>query len=326
VQPVAKYSRETLSRHELSLHGKSVVGIAVGFLLLLAVSLAVSPQSLGAQDLANTSRQASGLGIVSIGQTLAILTGGIDLSVGSTMTLVHLVVIGEMNGDPSRAPGVVLAGLAIGLSIGLVNGLGVTKGRIDPLVMTLCTGFIVRSVALIYTGGSPRGVLAPAFREIGRQRIFGLVSWSTLLWLGLSMIMILVLKRTVFGARMHLLGANRDAAIASGVSADRTLIAVYALAGLFASIAGITLTTEMSAASMNLGDPYLLNSIAVVVLGGTLFVGGIGGVEGTIFGALVLVVLNSLLQKAGIVNWGQFVFQALAILAVAMLYSKKVRT
>lgn len=314
-----------LGRPIFSTHRKSVVGIAVGFILLLVISYSISPQSLSAQDLSNVFKQSAGLGIVSIGQTLVILTGGIDLSLGSVMTLVHLVTIGEMNGDPSRIGGVVVLGLFIGVVIGFINGLGVTKGRIDPLVMTLCMSFILQGISLIYTGGSPRGELAPAFREIGRQRILGLISWSTVLWVGVSLLMVFVLKRTVFGAKVHLLGANREAATVSGIRTERVIIAVYTLSGFFAALAGVVLTTDMSAASINLGDPYLLNSIAAVVLGGTLFLGGIGGVEGTVFGALVLIVLNSLLQKAGIVNWGQFVFQAVAILAVAMLYSKKMR-
>lgn len=318
-------SKNKLTREVLSTHRKAVLGIAAGFVILLGISYILSPQSFSVQDFSNLLRQSAGLGIVAIGQTLVIMTGGIDLSLGAIMTLTHLLTIGLMHGDGGRAVPVVLFALVVSTFIGFLNGLGITKGRIDPLIMTLCMSFILLGISLLYTGGSPRGELAPAFREIGRYRILGFVSWSTVIWLAVSILMIFVLRRTTFGAEVHMVGANRATAVFSGISKDRVLLMVYTLGGFFAGLAGVVLTSDMSAASIGLGDPYVMNSIAAVVLGGTLFVGGIGGVEGTVFGVLVLTVLNSLLQKAGIVNWGQYVFQAVAILGVAMLYSRKHR-
>jgi ribose/xylose/arabinose/galactoside ABC-type transport system permease subunit len=307
-------------------HALGVLGVYAGFILLLAASWIISPASRPVQDFINLLKQSSGLGLVAIGQTLVILTGGIDLCLGSIVTFVHVLTIGQMQGDPNRILGVCLLGMAVGTAAGLFNGLGITKARIAPFVMTLCTDFILRGLYMIYTKGQPKGILAENFRDLGRFRMFGMVPLAVIFWLLLSALFIFILKKTLFGNRIHMIGANAVCSTLSGVRNDRTVIAVYALAGFLAALTSIILTMDMSAASLNLGADYSMDSIAATVVGGTLFTGGIGGVEGTIAGALIIRLITSLLQKANIANWGKLLIQSVLILAVVAANTRRKRT
>lgn len=319
---VHKQQHASLSLFQ-SAHFRNVLGIYIGFIVLLVISYIISPASRTLQDFLNLLKQSSGLGLLSIGQTLVIITGGIDLCLGSIVTLVHVLTIGLMQGDPNRILGVCVLGLAVGTAAGLFNGIGVTKARIAPFVMTLCTDFILRGVYMIYTKGQPKGVLAESFRNLGRLRVFGMIPLSVIFWLCLSAIFIFILKKTIFGCKIHMIGANPLCSTLSGVKNDRTIIVVYTIAGLLAALTSIILTMDMSAASLNLGADYAMDSIAATVVGGTLFAGGIGGVEGTIAGALIIRLITSLLQKANIVNWAKLLVQSVLILSVVAANSRK---
>jgi ribose/xylose/arabinose/galactoside ABC-type transport system permease subunit len=318
-----KVKETSITRNVYSTHFKSVLGGYIGFAVILITSYIISPASFSVQDFINLLKQSSGLGITAIGQTLVIMTGGIDLSLGSIITLVHVVTIGSMQGDPSLILPVCLAGLAIGSITGFVNGFGVAKARIAPLIMTLCSDFILRGLFMIYTKGQPKGVLAESFRSMGRFRVFGIIPISVIVWLLLSALFIFIVKRTTFGAKIKMVGANPACSRISGVRNDRVIILVYTLAGLLAALTAIVLTMDMSAASLNLGADYSMDSIASTVVGGTLFAGGIGGVEGTISGVLIIRLITSLLQKANVVNWAKLIVQSGIILAVVALYARK---
>jgi len=275
------------------------------------------------QDFINLLKQSSGLGMLAIGQTLIILTGGIDLCLGSIVTFVHVLTIGTMDGDPNRILPVFLLGIAVGAGAGFFNGLGITKAKIAPFIMTLCTDFILRGFYMIYTKGQPKGVLADQFRDLGRVRLFDALPLSVMFWLILSGVFIFVLKKTVFGAKVHMIGANPACSMLSGVKNDFVVIMVYVLAGILAAATSLILTMDMSAASLNLGIDYSMDSIAATVVGGTMFSGGIGGVEGTMAGALIMRLITSLLQKANIANWGKLLIQSVLIFSVVAANSRK---
>jgi ribose/xylose/arabinose/galactoside ABC-type transport system permease subunit len=298
-------------------------GVYLGLLALLAVSAAVSPRSFNAQDLLNLAKQSSSLGIVSIGQTLVILTGGIDLSVGSTITLVHVVSVGTILGRPEMVLPVALLCVLLGAAIGAVNGLGITQARISPFVMTLCTDFILRGVYMIYTKGQPIGVVPENLRFIGRGRILEVVPVAALIWIGLALLFVFLLRRTVFGARLYAVGANPRAAWLSGVKNPRIIFTAYTLTGVLAAVAALILTGDMGAVSLGLGGDYAMDSIAATVIGGTMFAGGIGGVEGTVAGSFIIRLLTSLLQKANVSNPGKLIIQGALILAIVGAYSRR---
>jgi ribose transport system permease protein len=301
-------------------------GVYVGLILLLALSGVLSPQSFNATDVLNLGKQAAGLGIVSIGQTLVILTGGIDLSVGSIITFIHVFSVGTILGSSSLVLPVSALCLVLGFVIGCCNGLGVTKARISPFVMTLCMDLILRGLSLIYTKGQPRGIVPDNLRFIGRGRILSILPVAFLTWILISAIFIFILRKTTFGAKIYAIGANPKTAFLSGVRNDRTIFSIYALSGLCASISAIILTGDMGAVSLGLGSDYALDSIAAVVIGGTSFVGGIGGVEGTIAGAFIIKLLTALLQKVNISHAGRLIIQGILILVIVGAYSKKSKT
>ena len=298
-------------------------GVYIGLIILLSISGILSPQSFNPVGLLNIAKQTAGLGIVSIGQTMVILTGGIDLSVGSIITFIHVFSIGTILGNAQLVLPVSLLCLLLGLFFGFLNGLGITKARISPFVMTLCMDFILRGLYLIYTKGQPRGIVPNNLRFIGRGRVLNIVPVAFLIWIVIAILFIVILYRTTWGARLYAVAANSRTAQLSGVKNDTILISVYALSGLLAAVAALVLTGDIGAVSLGLGRDYSLDSIAATVIGGTSFVGGIGGVEGTIAGAYIIKLLTSLLQKINISNTGKLIIQGVLILFIVGAYSRK---
>jgi ribose transport system permease protein len=298
-------------------------GVYIGLIILLSISGILSPQSFNPVGLLNVAKQTAGLGIVAIGQTMVILTGGIDLSVGSIITFIHVFSIGTILGNAQLVLPVSLFCLLLGLVFGFLNGLGITKARISPFVMTLCMDFILRGLYLIYTKGQPRGIVPNNLRFIGRGRILNIVPVAFLIWIGIAFLFILVLYRTTWGARLYAVAANSRTAQLSGVKNDTILMSVYALSGLLSAVAALVLTGDIGAVSLGLGRDYSLDSVAATVIGGTSFVGGIGGVEGTIAGAYIIKLLTSLLQKINISNTGKLIIQGVLILFIVGAYSRK---
>ena len=298
-------------------------GVYIGLILLLAISGILSPQSFHPVGLLNVAKQTAGLGIVAIGQTMVILTGGIDLSVGSIITFIHVFSIGTILGNTQLVFPVSLLCLLIGLVFGFLNGLGITKARISPFVMTLCMDFILRGLYLIYTKGQPRGIVPNNLRFIGRGRVLSIVPVAFLLWIGIALFFIFILYRTTWGARLYAVAANPRTSRLSGVRNDSILIVVYALSGFLSAVAALILTGDLGAVSLGLGKDYSLDSVAATVIGGTSFVGGIGGVEGTIAGAYIIRLLTSLLQKINISNTGKLIIQGVLILIIVGAYSRK---
>jgi len=315
--------QRTLRTHGMGSWFFRSYGVYVGLVLLIVLSGVLSPQSFNATDLLNLGKQAAGLGIVSIGQTLVILTGGIDLSVGSVITFIHVFSVGTILGRPHLVLPVSALCLVLGLSIGSCNGLGITKARISPFVMTLCMDLILRGLYLIYTKGQPRGIVPDNLRFIGRGRVLTILPVAFLIWLLISAVFIFILKKTTFGAKVHAIGANPKTAFLSGVRNDRIILSIYALTGLCGSISALVLTGDMGAVSLGLGSDYALDSIAAVVIGGTSFVGGIGGVAGTVAGAFIIKLLIALLQKVNISHAGRLIIQGILILVIVGVYSKK---
>ena len=187
-------------------------GVYLGLLVLLVISAVISPQSFKVQDLLNLAKQASALGIVSIGQTLVILTGGIDLSVGSVITFVHVFSVGTIMGRPEMVLPIGALCLLLGTVAGMINGIGITRARISPFVMTLCMDFIVRGFYMIYTKGQPRGVVPDNLRFIGRGRVLEVVPIAAIVWIALSLAFVFMLRRTILGARLYAVGAQVPAA------------------------------------------------------------------------------------------------------------------
>lgn len=296
--------------------------------ILLAVVGSLSPGYLKAENLANVFRQAAFLGIVAAGQTLVILTAGTDLSVSYLITMGNLVgaqIMAGQNENVLQALGIVLV---IGITVGLINGAGVAFLNIPSLIMTLGTGSVLQGLAYLYTKGAPKGNSAPWMRWMVSGQVFGSVSPLLLLWICLGLFMIFLLAKTVFGRNVYAVGENQLAALYSGVPVAKTLLAVYAVSGVFAAVTGLLLVGYTGTSYMGAGTDYQMNSIAVVVIGGTLLSGGRGGYLGTIGGTLILAVLLNALNIINVPAFGREIIRGLIIIVILVLYGiqKKEKT
>ncbi len=290
-------------------------------LVLVVVSALISPVFLTTRNISTLLKQAAALGIVSVGQTLVILTGGIDLSVASVIALMSVLSAGLMAGQNSLVLPISLLCLAVAGLIGLANGLLVTKLRIPPFIATLGMILVVQGIRFVYTGGSPRGSVPDALRFIGSGMV-GPVPASVILWAVIVVIFVIVMRRTTFGRRTYAVGGNRATAHLSGVNVNGIIIAAYTLCSLLAGVAGLVYTGYSGFADNWLGRGFDLNSIAAVVVGGTLFEGGRGGVIGTVAGVIIVMILFNLVLLLGLDEEYQRIVKGVAIILAVAMYAR----
>lgn len=254
------------------------------------------------------------IGIVGAGQTLVVIAGGIDLSVGAIITVTTILLPMLSPGwDPTGLVGVALT-LVAALAIGFVNGIGSTYLRVHPMIMTLAMATLLQGLLVIVAGGSAVSVENPIVLWLGMARPGG-ISAGIILWLLLAAGVLVLLHRTSTGARFFAIGANSLAARLSGVNVIRTLLLLYALCGLFAGVAGILVLGMNGQGYVGIGEPYLLTSIAAVVLGGTSILGGSGTYAGTIPGAILLVTITALITVVDATpGWRDIMFGGLILL------------
>jgi len=299
---------------------------------LVAVALFVfgeilSPGFAAYGQVLNVLRVASFLGIIAIGQTIVVLSGGegIDLSVGKVATFAAILAArASAGGDEAILWSLVLA-LGAGALIGLVNGLGITFLRIPPLVMTLGMVGIVQGIVLLYTGGQPAGRSAPLLRALVNTRTLGNLPGILYLWLLIAILVVILLRRTTYGRWLYAVGANRTAAALSGVPVTRTVVTAYVLSGTFAALGGVLLLGYTETVFLNLADQYMLPSVAAVVIGGTTLAGGSGGYAGTAIGAVVLTVLDSILVTLRMEESGRLIVNGIVLLVLLSAYGRQRR-
>ena len=256
---------------------------------IYGVAVWISPSYADMRQLGTLLVLAAMLGIVAIGQTLVMLIGGIDLSVSAVITFVNLVVAATVAGDNARIPLAVGLGVAIGLLVGLMNGMLIHVLRLPDIIMTLASYTILTGVALLYSGGAPKGSGSPLLGRLANDRLWGFLPFSTILWIVLSAVVIFVLSRTVPVRRVYAVGLNRKASRYAGVRVGWTVIGLYTASGVCAAIVGVLVTGYTGSSYFGSGDEYQLGSVAAVVVGGTSIYGGRGGYGCTIAGVPILV-------------------------------------
>jgi ribose transport system permease protein len=270
--------------------------------LLLAVALfflggVLRPGFVNSNQAVNILRLASLLGIVAAGQTLVVMSGGegIDLSVGAVVTLGAILTFRFSNGQDELMLVGLLVALAVGALVGLLNGIGIMLLRIPPLVMTLGMAGVVQGTVLVVTQGALPGGTPPALARFVSGLFLGLPN-SAVLWLLLAGALWLVLERSTYGKHLFAVGVNRTTARLSGVNVPSVIIMTYTLSSLLSAFGGFILLGFTQRVFLNLGNPYLFPSVAAVVVGGTVLAGGKGSYWGTMAGALVLTLIDSLLR------------------------------
>lgn len=259
------------------------------------------------------------LGIVALGQTLTILVGSIDLSVANLISVSAVLASFIMKGEPAMIAPAVLAVLALSAAVGLVNGLIIARLDVNPLIATLGVGLILQGL-LSASFSNFAGSVPAAFQAFAYGRI-GPLPWSVLLLVVLAFVIWLVLTRTRFGAHLYATGGNRDGARLAGIRTERVMIGAHVLCSLMAGLTGLYLASRLRAGAPWVGRDgvYDLESIAVVVIGGTLLAGGRGGVWGTLAGVFLFATLDAVFNMTGIDAFPKQVLRgAIVILAVAV--------
>ena len=290
---------------------------ALGLLAVLLVVLFVAAGKVSLQQVLDNARQAAPLGIIALGQALILMMGRLDLSVGATAGLANVVLATTFAGDMANMPFALALTLALGLSVGIVNGLLVVALRIPAFLATLATSLVVAGALLVYTGGSPRGSIPPAFRTISEGWLLGILPWSVVIWIVCGVVLMLFVHYTLAGRKMLLSGANATAARLNGIAADGMVVLSFVLASLMATTGGILLSAITGMASIGIADSYTVDTIAAVVIGGALFSGGVFLPLGAAAGALILFFLQSLLYVMSLPPAARFVMQG-AIIIIAL--------
>jgi ribose transport system permease protein len=258
------------------------------------------------------------LGIVAVGQTVVILTGGIDLSIAWVMTAASVVFTGFTFGHTAKLPAGVLLALGIGCVGGLLNGLGVAVVRISPIVMTLATNSIFQSVALVYTNGTPFG-FAPLPVQVLATRSTGGIPYIVLFWAALSGAVVLACHFTRFGRYLYSVGESPLVSYLSGIRREVVVAAAYVVSGASAALTGVLFAGFSRTSFLGMGDQFTLPSIAAVVLGGTSILGGRGSYGGTVVGAFFLTMLTTVLAIVNLSAGVRSIVYGVVIIAALLL-------
>jgi len=293
-------------------------GLLVSFLLLCGVLTLLSDRFLTVSNMVNVLRQATINGIIAIGMTYVILTAGIDLSVGAVLALSTVVTADLLRSDVA-VPWSVGGGLGLGMVLGLVNGLIITKAGVPPFVTTLGMMTVARGLALTYSQGRPITGLPDGFRFMGTGSL-GPVPMPIVIAAVAFLVGYVLLNRTEVGKYILALGNNPVAARYAGIAVDGYTTFVYALSGMMAALAGMILVGRLNSAQPTAGLGYEFDAIAAVVVGGTSFAGGEGGLGGTLLGVLVIAVLNNGLNLLDVSSFYQPVVTGIVIALALLLY------
>lgn len=295
-----------------------ITGILIILFAVLVVAGLLSPAFFNPRNILNVLRQASALGIMSLGQTIVLIAGGIDLSMVSTMQLAGIVAAAISSGRNDLVPLAILVCLLLGAGVGLVNGLLVTRRNVPAFIATLSVSIVTTGVRLVATYGAPPGSVPPLLRLLGHENT-GPIPNAILLFAIFAFASWFAMNRTTFGRKVYATGGNRAAARLSGVRTDRVQLLTYVISGLLAAIAGLVLIGYLGYADQWIGEGSELDSIAAPIIGGASFTGGIGSIGGTIVGVLLVsVLLNLVLLLSLPAQWQYIVRGVVIILAVAM--------
>ena len=298
-------------------HAAQGLPIYVLLIALIVLTGALSEDFRDPGNLQNLADRMAPLAVLALAQTVVILVGGIDLSVGAMVSLVTVILsftgrdatIGIMTAVPLV--------LVFGAAFGAINGLGVVALRLDPLIMTLASSAVLQGLAL-FLRQSPGGLIDPSFADALGQRPLG-VSGGFILAILLFALVWMLLSYTRVGRAMYAVGGNLESARGSGIGVDRTRLLAYVLAGLLAAAAGVLLAARIHAGDPVVGNSMTLDSVAAAIVGGTPFPGGSGGPVGTFGGAGLLAIIGNVLNMLNVSAYYQYIIKGL-ILASALVF------
>ena len=299
----------------LRLSRTGVAGLLLA--LLFALYIAIHPRGLSVYVLTIWANQGTLLALAAIAQFFVVLVRGIDLSVGSVIALTNVVASYVVSGSPLQVAGGIALVLMVGIACGLANGAAVVAIGVPPIVATLALGSIYSGLALLLRP-TPGGAIDESLSDALTYDVHGVPASLILIALALLLTMA-PLRRTRFGMSLYAIGSSRDAAVMTGIRVPLVTLSAYALAGLFAALAGLYISMVTLTGDPNIGPPYTLNSIAAVVIGGVALSGGVGSPLGAILGAFILKTISGLMFFSGLPPLAQPFFEG-AILAIAIAF------
>lgn len=296
-------------------------GIFIALIVVCVIISLLTPKFLTIGNTIVVLRQISINSILAIGVTFVILTGGIDLSLGSVVAVSG--VIAASLAHPGEFPLIVpiLIGMAAGVAVGLINGLIVTKGNVAPFITTLGMMTLCRGLALVLSKGMPVSNLSKEFAVIGGGQVIG-VPITVIVLLIIFIVSYIALTKTKFGRYVYATGGNAEAARASGINTGTIKILVYVICSGLAGISGVIQASRITTGQPNIGVGYELDAIAAVVIGGVSLVGGIGSIAGTIVGALIIGVISNGLDLLNVYSYYQQIIKGIIIIGAVLLDSK----
>ncbi|MCK0174082.1 MULTISPECIES: ABC transporter permease [Mycobacteriaceae] len=320
-EPVKLFSKEWLG------------GIALRYAMVIIMLLVIAYFSyrsarFGTVDnLVTILVAAAPFALIALGQTLVVLTGGIDLSVGSVIAVSAMAGAATAKANPGQVWMTVTVAMLVGLAVGSVNGILVSRINVPPFIATLGTLTAGSGLAYVIGGGAPINGLPAEFGSIANTKILGLQIPVLLMIVGI-LVLAVVMKRTTYGMRVYAVGGNRNAAEIAGINARNVLFSVYAISGLLAGLSGVMLASRVISGPPNLGQGYELDAIAAVVIGGASLMGGRGTIWGTVLGLFIIQTLNNGLDILVVPAYWQDVIKGVLIVsAVAVdVWSSRRRT
>lgn len=309
---------KVLSKNSVMEFVKKTAILWVMIILILILSV-ISPSFFRGQNLLNIIKQASITGVIGVGMTFVLITGGIDLSVGSVMalsgTMAASVAVAEKNMPIAL---VILVGVGLGALCGLINAIGVSYIGFPPFIMTLGMMTIARGIPLVFTNGTPIFGLSEEFNMIANSRVLGVP--SLVIFLVITVLAgHIILSKTVLGRRIYAVGGNEDAARLSGVSTAKVKLFVYVFCGILSGIAGILICSRITSGNGTVAEGYEMNAISAAVIGGVSMTGGSGNVLGMVVGAMILTIIQNSFDIMGVNSFYQNIIKGIIILLAVFL-------
>jgi ribose/xylose/arabinose/galactoside ABC-type transport system permease subunit len=311
------------NKRKMHLNSLRELGILLAFIVVLLTLMVLSPRAFARPaNLINIMKQASINGILAMGMMYVIISGGIDLSVGSIVALSG--VIAASFAHPGEYPLIVPVVLSVvaGICAGFLNGVGVAYGDIPPFIVTLGSMIIIRGLALIYSKGQPIFGVTKLFENIAGGFFLKSIPHLVVYFSVITVIAAFILTKTVFGRRVYAVGGNEVSAKVSGINVPRIKIAVYTISGFMAGIAGLLLASRIVSGNPTAGESYELDAIAAVIIGGVSMSGGSGKWYGTVIGALFIAVIGNGLDILNVSSHFQLLIKGAIIITAVLLDTK----
>jgi ribose transport system permease protein len=299
------------------------IGMALIFsVLLFLTNVIIAPQSLNINAFGAIFSMTIMLTIASAGQTLVIVSGGIDLSVGAIMTLTGLLTVGTMRGNDGYFLVTLLMSIGLGAAVGFVSGAGVALIKLPPMIVTMCVANVVTRLQYVITEGKPSGTAGPWFTRSMTYRLFGVIPTSFFYGLAIFAVVFFALNRSRYGMRLFLTGNNERAAYLTGIRTVSVKLMVYVIAGILSGVAGFLGAGYLNFVRGSSFETFTMRTIIAVIIGGTLLTGGKGSYIGTLAGALLITVLTNCLAVFDMSQATSDMVMGIVLIVILAMYNR----